>query len=103
MVSCYGGDEFIILLKNVNEEQADKICLKIKDECKKKRIGSIYLNIALGHSTKVSRDQDINEVIKEAEEMMYRNKLLEDRSARNSIISLLTKHYQRKAMKLKST
>lgn len=89
VISRYGGDEFIILLEKVNAEEADKICLKIKDECQKKRIGSIYLNIALGYSTKVNKDQDINEVIKEAEEMMYRNKLLEDRSARNSIISSL--------------
>lgn len=89
IVSRYGGDEFVVVLENVNEEEVDKICVSIKSQCEKKKIGLIYVNIALGYSSKTNMDQDINEVIKEAEEMMYRNKLLEDRSARNSIISSL--------------
>ena len=97
IVSRYGGDEFIVVLENMSEEEVDKICVKIKSECEKKKIGLIYVNIALGYSSKTNKDQDINEVIKEAEEMMYRNKLLEDRSARNSIISSLRQTLEEKS------
>jgi len=97
IVSRYGGDEFVVVLENMSEEEADKICVKIKGECEKKKIGLIYVSIALGYSSKTNKDQDINEVIKEAEEMMYRNKLLEDRSARNSIISSLRQTLEEKS------
>jgi PAS domain S-box/diguanylate cyclase (GGDEF) domain len=89
IVSRYGGDEFIIVLENMNVKEVEKICREIKRECEKKKVGPIYLNIALGYSIKTNKNQNINEIIKEAEEMMYRNKLLEDRSARNSITSSL--------------
>ncbi|KZL89798.1 HD domain-containing phosphohydrolase [Clostridium magnum] len=89
IVSRYGGDEFIVVLEHMGVAEVEKICKEIKRECEKKKVGPIYLNIALGYSIKANRNQNINEVIKEAEEMMYRNKLLEDRSARNSITSSL--------------
>lgn len=97
IVSRYGGDEFVVVLENMSEEEADKTCVKIKSECQKKKIGLIYVSIALGYSSKTNKDQDINEVIKEAEEMMYRNKLLEDRSARNGIISSLRQTLEEKS------
>jgi diguanylate cyclase (GGDEF)-like protein/PAS domain S-box-containing protein len=91
IISRYGGDEFAIILEDMGSMEADKICLDIKKECSKRKVGSICVNIALGHSTKVSINQNMREIIKEAEERMYRNKLLEDRSARNSIIASLSK------------
>lgn len=90
IISRYGGDEFIVVIENKNIEEVDKICIEIKSECKREKVGLIYLNIALGYSIKTNSNQNINDVIKEAEEMMYRNKLLEDNSARNSITSSLT-------------
>lgn len=97
LISRYGGDEFVVILENVDSIKANEICLAIKSECLNRKVGSIYVNIALGCSTKYDASQDINEIIKEAEERMYRNKLLEDRSARNSIISSLTKTLEEKS------
>ena len=37
IISRYGGDEFIIVLENINEQEADKICVKIRNQCKKKK------------------------------------------------------------------
>lgn len=90
VVSRYGGDEFIIILEGITKEEADKICFEVKNECKGRKVGAIYLNIALGYSTKTSNSENISDIVKEAEEMMYRNKLLEDRSGRKSIISSLS-------------
>jgi HD-GYP domain-containing protein (c-di-GMP phosphodiesterase class II) len=49
------------------------------------------LSIALGTATKEQSQQDIERVLKEAEDRMYRHKLLESRSIRSSIISSLEK------------
>lgn len=97
LISRYGGDEFVVILENVDSIRANELCLAIKNECSKRKVGSIYVNIALGSSTKVDMSQNINDIIREAEERMYRNKLLEDRSARNSIISSLTKTLEEKS------
>lgn len=97
IVSRYGGDEFIIISENTNKMEAEAMCLKIKNECLKRKVGSIYINIALGHATKEKREQDIADIIKKAEEKMYRNKLLEDKSSRNSIISSLSKTLSEKS------
>lgn len=91
LVYRWGGDEFAIVLKNADETIAEDICKKIKDDSKNKSVKSIKVNIALGCSTKYSMDKNLNSVIKEAEEKMYRNKLLEGESSRNSIIASLTK------------
>lgn len=47
--------------------------------------------IALGIATKEKMGVDIHEVLKEAEDRMYRNKLADGKSGRNSIISSLLK------------
>ena len=97
LISRYGGDEFVVILENVDSIKVNEICLAIKSECSNRKVGSIYVNIALGFSTKYDANQNINKIIKEAEERMYRNKLLEDRSARNSIIASLTKNLEEKS------
>ena len=51
----------------------------------------IQPSIALGYATKFDESQDIQQVLKEAENWMYRHKLLENRSFRSSIISSLEK------------
>jgi HD-GYP domain-containing protein (c-di-GMP phosphodiesterase class II) len=48
-------------------------------------------SVALGAVTKKEPSQDIQKILKEAEERMYRSKLLENKSVRDSIISSLRK------------
>ncbi|WP_041275127.1 HD-GYP domain-containing protein [Desulfotomaculum nigrificans] len=47
------------------------------------------MSIALGYATKNKAKENIWQVLKEAEEWMYRNKLLQSKSYRNAIISSL--------------
>jgi len=89
IVARIGGDEFAALLPRTSEHVARNICRRIKENCQKIKNANMNLNIALGMSTKDSIEQDIAEVEKEAEERMYRNKLLENRSTRNTFISSL--------------
>ena len=53
---------------------------------------SIQASISLGMASKTSVNMDIKDVIKEAEDNMYRSKLMESRSARSSFITSLEKN-----------
>ena len=51
----------------------------------------IISNIALGTSTREDMSKTMEQMIKEAEDRMYRHKLLENKSSRSSYVSLLEK------------
>lgn len=86
-----GGDEFCILLPKTNAETASLICDRIYNECKQRGGGSenkpYFLSISLGHSTKTDSQKGIESLMKEAEELMYRHKLLDQKSIHSSMIS----------------
>lgn len=75
LVFRWGGDEFIILLPNSDYKLGKEICNRIKLNCKNTDKTPIPLSISLGVSTKISKQKDIDEILKEAEDMMYIEKL----------------------------
>lgn len=89
IIARWGEDEFFVLMPRSSEEDVREVRSKVKKICAKTKDQKIPLNISLGISTRESLDQDLNDVIKEAENNMYKNKLLERKSIYNSIISSL--------------
>ncbi len=89
IISRWGGDEFVILLPKVSAEKAQGVCDRIKKSCAEYDKLPISISIALGQSTKSEMSQSAHEVLKEAENNMYRNKLMSRDSVRNAIISSL--------------
>jgi len=91
VVARWGGDEFIILLPKCENQVAARIIKKIKDSCRKLDELPILINMSLGAGSKNLPDRAMQEVIVEAEDKMYRHKMLESRSARSSFIISLEK------------
>ena len=89
IVARWGGDEFFILLPRSTPREVDDVLYKVRNICTSTRDQKIPLNISMGVSARVSLEQDFREVIKEAEDNMYTNKLLERKSIYNSIITSL--------------
>lgn len=85
----WGGDEFIMYLPGILEEEAASICQAILEECKCIYIKEIHPSISLGYSTNKDGTKLLIEHIKEAEDMMYRDKLMDKNSFRNNFISTL--------------
>ena len=80
---------------------AESIIERIRKACEAYTYKKIPLSIALGNASKVSQDESMNSVIKDAEENMYRRKLLERKSISGSIIlsleaTLSTKSFETK-------
>jgi diguanylate cyclase (GGDEF)-like protein/PAS domain S-box-containing protein len=89
MVCRWGGDEFLVVLPNTSAKTAEEVIKRIKIACLSYGTEHLHLSIALGAATRETPDETLNRVIKEAEERMYRQKLNEGKSFRNSIINTL--------------
>lgn len=86
LIVRWGGDEFVILLPNTEHEDARALCKKIKDECKKEDYKYIPLSMSLGCSTKKSINQDIDDILKEAEDEVYKQKLPSQSRSKNHLL-----------------
>jgi len=89
LIARWGGDEFLILLPKTDIKTAEEITRRIKEKCNSQKDGPVQVSIALGYATKSRAEENIWEVMKEAEDWMYRNKLLHAKSYRNAVISSL--------------
>lgn len=94
IICRWGGDEFVILLPRCAHEDTEKICQRIKNTDPKNERNFIPLSLALGTATKNEINQSIQEVLRDAEDRMSRNKLLESKSSRSSILASLQKTLQ---------
>jgi diguanylate cyclase (GGDEF)-like protein/PAS domain S-box-containing protein len=89
IVARYGGDEFIMLLPNTTQAETKARLKEIESKAEDVEIASIQLALAFGYETRKSTQDDFVTVFKQAEDMMYRNKLYESSSAKNKTIGLV--------------
>jgi diguanylate cyclase (GGDEF)-like protein/PAS domain S-box-containing protein len=91
IVARTGGDEFCILLPQTSIEVAKTICRRIYKACEnyewKTDKEILYLSISLGYAAKTDSYEHVESILKDAEEHMYKQKLLERKSMHSSIIS----------------
>jgi len=70
-----GGDEFIILLPRTDEQISGRLIKQIREGLQDESKGSHYdLSLAMGAATKYSAEQDLDEVIDQADKLMYEDK-----------------------------
>lgn len=91
VIARYGGDEFVIVLYRTNKEQVKKIAERIKNNYMDFLDNDIPLSISIGYATKEAGDQSMNELLKEADMMMYKNKFTESSSHKKTILKLVEK------------
>ena len=89
IIARWGGDEFLILLPKTSAQTAEEIIRRIKNKCSRASAGGMLLSVALGYAVKTEDSAGGMATIKEAEELMYRHKLIESRSYRNIVINTL--------------
>lgn len=91
IVTRIGGDEFAIFLPHTSKETAHTVLERIEKGTKiyneDNRDTPIKISISLGLDTVNTRDESLDEAIRNAEDIMYKNKLFEHRSSHNSILA----------------
>ncbi|MTI54222.1 HD domain-containing phosphohydrolase [Geosporobacter ferrireducens] len=91
IISRWGGDEYAIILPKTDEKVSQEICARINAACVEAESELIKPSISLGSATKSIMNQEVSQIIKEAEDRMYQHKLLESQSNHSVIISSLEK------------
>jgi len=88
IIARVGGDEFAILLPSTSSQVALDFCQRIRKVCLKDDIEPAYLkvNLALGHVTQEGEYKDINTLLKEVDQNMYRDKLFSAKSKEKHLL-----------------
>lgn len=69
-----GGDEFVMVLPNTDENQAEEYVRKLKEEAKQFKIKDKHISISYGASCLKSIHQTVRECLEQADKKMYIDK-----------------------------
>ena len=88
MVARIGGDEFAILLPNSDEKTVEEACNRIRKAITRynEKRPKILLGISIGFAAKSDKLKDMAELFKEADNNMYREKIIHNQSARSALV-----------------
>lgn len=89
LVFRIGGDEFIILVPNTQKNECENIIKEIFNMCQEYKNEIINISISLGASIADGNNNTIYDALKEAEDKVYRQKLLQENSTSSSIMHSL--------------
>ena len=91
IISRFGGDEFAILLPKTNEATVLKKIERLKTEFQNNPLDFLQLNMSFGTATKKKAEENMLDLIINADENMYFNKLTESKETKQSMIAYLRK------------
>ena len=89
ILARWAGDEFLILLPETGKKEAREIKNNISEECSRDNSLGIPISLGMGLATKYSDEGDIYEILNEANDNMYQDKLTKNRSATNKLVKNL--------------
>lgn len=93
LIGRIGGDCFAIAMKNTSEYEIKNVINQLLNEISKDAAtlpdGEIYIQMGIGYSMRLFKDESIEVLKKEAIQNMQRKKMLDDSSFRSGILSIL--------------
>lgn len=97
IVARIGGDEFVVLLPDTDEENVLERCRTIQQEVDRHNSDEANetLSVSLGYAVATTPPVDMHELFKEADDNMYENKLRERSEARRRILETITKRMEK--------
>jgi diguanylate cyclase (GGDEF)-like protein len=89
VIARWGGDEFIVLLPRTSQKEAGFVCERINKAVARIEINALIYSISLGYETKTKPEEKFDEVMKKAEDYMYRKKIIASHSGRGQAINAM--------------
>lgn len=93
----WGGDEFIIFLPQTTEEDVKAILDRINARCNETFVNGISLSLSVGHAIKNENVEDLFDILKKAEENMYKHKREESHYMKKSLLRIMLKKLEEKS------
>lgn len=91
IIARWGGDEFVILLPNTPCEEARRLTERIRSLCVPESLDMIQVSMSMGCAAKESMDVSFEEVLKNAEDDMYKHKIIHNEGLRGNIVNMIIK------------
>ena len=104
IIARTGGDEFVMVMPKLDSGEAEAIIRRIRGHAENESIENISISISFGFETKRDPEEPIHEVLKRAEDYMYKKKIFENQGLRAKTISsiIATLHEKNKREELHS-
>ena len=100
IASRWGGDEFAVILPNSDANAAEVLVNRIQEKIGKSAFEYGRLSISFGIETKKA-NENINDIFRSAEKLMYQNKLSEIDSVRGETINIILTTLFEKSFEIK--
>lgn len=91
IIARWGGDEFVIILPKSDKVEAEKLVNRINKISSNQKIDNINLSISFGYASKIDVKENIVDIIKKAEDHLYKQKLYNGASIRSGIVDVIIK------------
>lgn len=96
VIARIGGDEFVILMPNTTEKEAEAVVKRIRAAQRDQGVGDLDLSISFGWDTKYQMTKNFDDLYKKAEDSMYQRKLYESPHMREKTINQIIKSFYEK-------
>ncbi len=74
ILARWGGDEYALVLPKTSNQETQRVIERICKKTSKTKEDQLIVSLGIGSATKTTKDQDIEEIIKQADKVMYKNK-----------------------------
>ena len=101
----WSGDEFVVLMPATEEGQIEKIVGQIRNlnlEVTLPDGKSLPVSLAVGYDTSLDHEKNLYDILHNAEDKMYQDKLLTDKSSTNKIVKSLLSTLHEKSQETES-
>lgn len=88
-IARHSGGEFSIILTNTNLTQLEQIKNQIKTDIALYKLNNIEISLSIGFSLRENQLKYVTSFISEAEDNMYKNKIVDGKSIRNNAIKAI--------------
>jgi len=89
IIARLGGDEFVVLLPKTDIEQVERIIRRINELLQNETVDTLDISVSFGYEVKKDEHENIQDILKAADDKLYKNKLLNNSSNRRNTIDLI--------------
>jgi diguanylate cyclase (GGDEF)-like protein/PAS domain S-box-containing protein len=86
-----GGDEFALVRSGVGQNEAEQLCRQLREAVEKYNAENrdLFLSLSFGYAVATDRPLELNVMLRDADNLVRREKLLRSQSTRSGIVSTM--------------